>query len=240
MVWAFKSRAVVEKKLGKSVLSSAICAIADILLSSACAGFKALAFLRTRGMTIENCESVSEDIEKLVNSDNKPFSCEHSAAWINWQLKHRFSSDAHSAQHLHVVRTLSGELLGFFMYKIRFHAMASHRGFKDLLLGSLMEWQSADQGRLSHATLALLATLAMRKRGVDAVEICSDENGLLRFLKRLMFFHVGELSFVIPRLKAVLYVIMKVGINKATGAFARQRATMDYRKSRRNDKPIVS
>jgi hypothetical protein len=83
------------------------------------------------------------------------------------------------------------------MYKIRFHETASQQGYRNLLLGSLMEWQSSDQKKLSHATLALLAIMEMRKERVDAVEICTDENAMIRSLRKFMLLCVGELSFVI-------------------------------------------
>lgn len=196
LIWGFKSRAVIEKKFGRSLLTWFLRKAADVMLAAGTFCLSAIVFFRTCGLTIEEMDHVDETIEKLINNDERPFACEHSVDWLNWQLKYSFSDDARSRQKLFAVREPTGQLLGFFMVKIRFHKTASQRGYKNLLLGSLLDWQSADQKRLSHATLALLAVLEMRKCGVDAVEICTDEKETLRCLTRLFFHHVGELSFV--------------------------------------------
>lgn len=197
MIGLRKSRSVVEKKLGKTIFSAMVRLIIDVLLLGIATCLKGFIFIKARRLKIVLCDRADKEIEHIITKSGKPFSCEHSVNWINWQLTHRFSTDSQDVQKLYVVRTELGELLGFFMYKIRFHAMASSRGFKNLRLGSLMEWQSADQKKISHTTLILWATLKMQLDGVDAVEICTDENEVIHSLKRFLFLHIGNLSFVI-------------------------------------------
>lgn len=197
LMWIFKSRSIVETRLGKSLWSQCISFCIDQFLTCMALVLKALVYFRTTGMTVSPCDRADVAIEELINADDRPFACEHSAAWLNWQLNHSFSADERSKQKLYVIKALSGQLLGFFMYKMRFHPTASHQGYKNLLLGSLMEWQSSDQQKLSHVTIALLAILEMQKEGVDAVEICTDEKAMISSLRKLMLCIVGELSFVI-------------------------------------------
>ncbi|MDD2598649.1 MAG: hypothetical protein PHO37_05445 [Kiritimatiellae bacterium] len=197
LMWVFKSRSIVEKKIGRSFLSPILIGFADILLSVLATGFRVIGFFKTRGLAVEEVYNADESIANLLKGGGEQFSCEHTAAWLNWQLEHSFSEDERSSQKMFVIKDSSGSLLGFFMFKVRFHETASQRGYKNILLGSLMEWQSADQQKLSHSTLALLATLAMKKCGVDAVEICTNENATIKFLRRLFFPQIGELSFVI-------------------------------------------
>ena len=202
LMWVFKSRAVIEKKMGMSALSQIVSGCVDGLLGLMAMAFKTIVLLRTRGLTVEQAAQADNEVASLINRDAHPFACEHSAAWLNWQLNARFAEDHRSSQKLFAVKDKDQRLLGFFMYKIRFHATASHRGYKNLLLGSLTEWQSTDQHVLSHGTLAIMAALEMRRDGVDAVEICTEEKEMFRFLRRMQFLHVGDLSFVLRATEA--------------------------------------
>jgi len=98
---------------------------------------------------------------------------------------------------LFIVKDRQLGVVGFFMYKVRFHETASHHGYKNLTLGSLMEWQSVDTRKITPATLALMAVMEMKCDGVDAVEVCTDDEDMGRSLKRALFQRVGDLSFVI-------------------------------------------
>jgi len=196
LMWVFKSRAIVERMLGKTLFSWGLIGFVDGMLVIATLALRAIVCLRTRGLTITRADHADGTIAALICKDARTFACDHSTAWMNWQLKHSFSSDERCQQRLYTIKDASGQLHGFFTFKIRFHEVASQRGYRNLLLGSLMEWQSSDPRKLSHATLAQAALLEMRACGVDAVEICTDEEKTLRSMKRFFFPKVGELNFV--------------------------------------------
>jgi len=202
LMWMFKSRAVIEKKLGRSPVSRLVSGFVDGLLWLVALVFKAIVRFRTRGLVVEKAVQADDQVARLINQDSHLFACEHSATWLNWQLNYRFTEDYRGEQKLFVVRDKDRRLMGFFMYKVRFHETASQRGYKNLLLGSLMEWQSADPHVVSHATLALMAVLEMRKDGVDAVEVCTDDEPMLSDLRKMLFPQVGDLSFVLRATEA--------------------------------------
>lgn len=197
LMWVFKSRAVIEKKLGIPAISLLMSRLVDVPLWLWGMVFKAITIMRTRKLVVELADHADGQIAKLIDQDPHPYACKHTTAWFNWQLKSSFTNDIRGKQKLFVIKDRESHIRGFFMYKIRFHETASQRGYRNLLLGSLMEWQSSDQQKLSHAIIALVAILEMRKDAVDAVEICTDEKPMFDYLKKWMLFHVGELSFVL-------------------------------------------
>ena len=202
LMWVFKSRAIIEKKLGMPALILLVSRLVDVPLWLWTMVFKTIVIMRTRGLVVEQADHASKEVANLIDLDSHSFSCERSAAWLDWQLQCSFTNDSRAKQKLFMIKDKERHNLGFFMYKIRFHETASHRGYKNLLLGSLMEWQSSDQRKLSHATIALMSILEMRKDGVDAVEICTDDQDMFGFLKKLSLLYVGELSFVIRATEA--------------------------------------
>ena len=83
------------------------------------------------------------------------------------------------------------------MTKKRFHELASHRGFKNVWLGSIVEWQAKPEFENRLGWLLIDAALRLKKSGVDAVEIPTADKGLNRFFRHLGWRRIGESNFVI-------------------------------------------
>lgn len=196
-VWLFKSRSVVEQRLGASFASKCLSCLIDGGLWAWRWVLKSIMAFRTRGLSLHELECATEEVVSLILRDSHPFSCIRTVEWLDWQLKGGFSGDPNGRQKLFVVKDGQQGVVGFFMYKVRFHETASHHGYKNLTLGSLMEWQSAEPNQITPATLALMAVMQMKRDGVDAVEICTDDEKMGRSLKRALLQRVGDLSFVI-------------------------------------------
>ena len=196
-MWLFKSRSVVERRFGVSFASRCLSRLID---GGLCVWTWVLKFTvarRTHGLSLHELGCATEDVVTLIHRDAHPFSCVRTVEWLNWQLKGGFLGDPRGRQKLFVVKDGQQGVVGFFMYKVRFHETASHHGYKNLTLGSLMEWQSAEPNQITPATLALMAVMQMKRDGVDAVEICTDDEKMGRSLKRALLQRVGDLSFVI-------------------------------------------
>lgn len=196
-MWLFRSRSVVERRFGVTLVSKCVSRLIDAGLWMWSVVLKYKVALRTRGLTLHELECATEDVVTLIQRDAHPFSCVRTVEWLNWQLKGGFSGGPRSRQKLFIVKDRQQGVVGFFMYKVRFHETASHHGYKNLTLGSLMEWQSVDTRKITPATLALMAVMEMNRDGVDAVEVCTDDEDMGRSLKRALFQRVGDLSFVI-------------------------------------------
>ena len=135
------------------------------------------------------------DVEDIINQDKSVFRENHTKEWFNWVLKGGFVEDNRSRQHLFLVKD-EEKTIAFFMTKERFHSQASHRGFKNVILGSVIEWGILENNKLTENQLLLLALLSFGKH-VDAVEICSAYDSINRFLKRRLLIQVGESNFAI-------------------------------------------
>ena len=197
MLWLAKSGPVVCKFLRNRFVAAVAAFLCDLLLQLPNTLLRLLVSIQSRHLRIERLDRATAAVAEMAAADTRPCACVHSEAWFNWILNHTFADDPRSRQRLFLVRDRRDRPLGFFLYKIRFHATASHRGFKDLLLGSLLEWQSVDEHRLSHGHLARLAARELLREGVDAIEVCTDEKPLLKSLHRWGFRPLGDFWFVV-------------------------------------------
>lgn len=200
LMWLAKTGPVVRKYLRNRFAADVAAFLCDLLLRLPNTLLRLLVSIQSRHLRIERLDRATAAVAEMAAADTRPCACVHSEAWFNWILNHTFADDPRSRQRLYLVRDRRDRPIGFFLYKIRFHATASHRGFKNLLLGSLLEWQSIDEGRLSHGLLARLAARELLREGCDAIEVCTDEEPLLKSLRRTGFRPLGDLWFVIrPR-----------------------------------------
>ena len=208
LMWLAKSGPVVRKYLRNRFAAAVAAFLCDLLLRLPNTLLRLLVSIQSRHLRIERLDRATAAVAEMAAADTRPCACVHSEAWFNWILNHTFADDPWSRQRLYLVRDRRDRPIGFFLYKIRFHATASHRGFKNLLLGSLLEWQSIDEGRLSHGPLARLAARELLREGVDAIEVCTDEEPLLKLLRRTGFRPLGDLWFVVrPRANHPLHPV---------------------------------
>ena len=135
------------------------------------------------------------DVEDIINQDKSVFRENHTKEWFNWVLKGGFVDDNRSRQHLFLVKDAE-KTIAFFMTKERFHEQASHRGFKNVILGSVIEWGIRENNKLTENQLLLLALLSFGKH-VDAVELCSAYDSINQFFKHRLLVQVGESNFAI-------------------------------------------
>lgn len=123
-------------------------------------------------------------------------STERSVATIHWMLRNRFPNDRHAAQSLSIVRDAKSDRpLGYFLTKVRFHATASHRNFRNVLLGSLQDWMSFPGADISVEDFALLAIEELSARNVSAIEICVPPTEKGERLRPLGFRSLGSQLF---------------------------------------------
>ena len=196
-VMLFKSRAIIENKL-KGAMARLTEWIADCCIAVYVALLRLMVAFTLSGIRID--EAVAEDgttlkkVSDLITDDDALFSEVHNVSWLVWQMTESFSKDG--PLRLFAVRK-RGEVVGFYMTKKRFHEQASHRGFKNVWLGSVMEWQVKKGFEKKLGWILVHAALRLKKEGMDAVEIASADKSLNRFLRRIGWRQIGESNFVI-------------------------------------------
>ena len=195
MLW--RSRSLVEMKL-KGTVAKIVSFVVDCCIWGYSLLLKSLAMLALGGVNVEEVgifnELILGDVARLIASDDAPYAEIHDVRWLKWHMTESFSENG--PLRLSVARK-KGEIVGFYMTKTRFHEQASHRGFKNVWLGSVVEWQMHKGYEKKLGWLLIHAALELKKYGMDAVEIPSADKSLNRFLRRIGWRHVGDSNFVI-------------------------------------------
>lgn len=193
------SRTVVEMVFKGGVLLKAFTSIANIFVNFQSAILKIECNHAFKSLSIEEVTEVPNEVPEIVAHDPALFRENHTKEWFEWVLKGGFNEDTRSKQHLFVVKK-GVEIVAFFMTKERFHEQASNRGFKNVILGSVIEWGVKQGVALKEVKLILAALLSFGKH-VDAVEICSAYEHINNYLKRRFLVPVGESNFAVKAME---------------------------------------
>ena len=192
-IMLLKSRALVERKFSGLVqrMLTGICDFAIVMYSLVIRSFYHLC---KKGTSIEAIER--DDVEKLAvvaqfTEDGSRFCEVHDRAWFTWIMNCSYSSER--TVELYLVRQ-NDKPIGFFLLKKRFYEQASHRGFKNVNLGSIIEW-GCEKGKESLLLWNVVNWVARKRRELDAVEFPVCEPFAQRFLKRLGWRQVGNANF---------------------------------------------
>lgn len=146
--------------------------------------------LRFVDYKVEEVQEVPQDIERIVMEDNHPFMELHDKSWFEWNLTNSFSEEGRTKRRLYVIRH-KGSVDGFFLLKQEFFKQASSRGFKNVYLGSIMEWGISKISRLKEKDIVLLS-LTCFDNGIDGVQYASTNQKAISQLKKLFFVQVGR------------------------------------------------
>lgn len=162
--------------------------------------------LRMGSYRIEEVKKCPQEVEDIVMYDEHPFMELHDRAWFDWSLNYSISEDERTKKRLYVIYK-HGKIEGFFLIKQEFFGQASSRGFKNVYLGSVMEWGMAKHSGLKEKDIALLS-LSCFDKGVDGVQYASTDINTVKQLKRRLFVQVGE-SNIGFRLRSVKDAALK-------------------------------
>lgn len=193
LIMLLKSRAVVGMKI-KNWLAKPVSWILDgcIWIYSLIVSF--IGRFKTVGVKVVDVD-VCDDAQlsilgQMTGVGGARFSEVHNARWFKWVLNNSFSKNGPAKAYLVYKK---GKPIGFFMVKERFHEQASHRGFKNVWLGSVIEWGCLPG--CENKLLWRIVLWAMNRKKLDAVEFPAYEHFVQKFLRRLGWQHVGDANF---------------------------------------------
>lgn len=196
LIMLFKSRAVVETKIS-GVLGRCITALIDIALSCYWLCLRMYSSIKLRGCIIERVEDDNEaalkEIADIIKSDKHLCGEVHDERWLKWLLTNSF--DDAPANELLLVRK-DTKAVAFVMSNHRFFKQASHRGFKDVWLSTLLEWGSMP-GFESILKATLLKVAADYRKQCDAIQVLGTDATIEHFFRGKMWRQVGDGHFVI-------------------------------------------
>lgn len=194
LVMLLKSRAVVEMKIN-NWLAKPIVKILDGCIWAYSQLVSFLGVVKTAGIKVVNVNADDKaqlsTLAQMTEVDGARFSEIHDARWFKWVLNNSFSKEGPAKAYLMFKKDLP---IGFFMVKERFHEQASHRGFKNVRLGSVIEWGCLPGCETKLLWRIVLWVMKHRKK-LDAVEFPAYEQFVQKFLRRLGWQHVGDANF---------------------------------------------
>lgn len=194
LVMLLKTRAVVEMKI-KNWLLKPISWIFDCCLWMYSHIVSLVGRIRAAGVKVVDVDA-SDDAQlailgKMTEVKRCRFAEVHNEKWFKWVLSNSYSKDGPPKAYL-IYK--NDKPLGFFMVKKRFHEQASHRGFKNVWLGSVIEWGCLQGCERKLLWIIVLWVMKQRKK-LDAVEFPVYEEFAQKFLRRLGWQHVGDANF---------------------------------------------
>ena len=196
-VVAWKCRAVLEPILGRFV-SRIVAPLLDIVVAVYTLLLRSVAAVALFGIKVREVQPDDTDalksVAELIASDGAAFSEVHDARWLRWHMTETFTKNGPA--RLFAAFDKAG-LVGFCMVKRRFYAQASHRGFRNVWLGSILEWQARPKSEGKLGWLLAHAALRLKAEGVDAVEVSSADHRLHLFFRRLGWRRIGDSNFVV-------------------------------------------
>ena len=143
-----------------------------------------------RGYSIENVGDCPADVEQIVINDKHPYKELHDKAWFDWNLHYSISEDERTLRRLYVIKK-NGKVEAFFLIKQEFFEKASSRGFKNVYLGSVMEWGIASESQLTEKDIVLMS-LNSFDNNVDGIQYATTEHTIAKQLKKWLFVGIGD------------------------------------------------
>ncbi len=189
----WRCRSVAEKYLPRWLIGPSS-ALGDIILWAYAWLLRIVAKCALHEYLMVEIESDDDNelrqMAEIVKTDSHRFREDHDHAWFKWHMTSSFSEFGPCRGFL-LKSKKDGKSVAFGLVKRRFHKQASNRGFKNVWLGSIVEWGALPGFEKTLAWLILALALQF-ERNSDAVEFATDDVALGRFVRRLGWRKVGD------------------------------------------------
>jgi hypothetical protein len=193
-----RSRAIVERYVGRRrflIPPLRVLADAALIVHRSLSGVARA--LRTSGLHVEPMNRATAELDESLDRQRSGIATHRSADFINWLLDHSFETDPRNRKGLFYVRGRDGRLAGYFLGKMKFYETATHRGFKNLRLGSLQAFRIFEPSVVSPQALIHLSVGEISKWDPDAIEVCLPPDFRHVRLRRWGFAPVGALHLLV-------------------------------------------
>ena len=139
---------------------------------------------------VEQTEEVPDEVERIVMADKHQFMEVHDKAWFNWCLNNTFSNLQKNRKKLYVIKRKKC-IEAFFVIKQEYYNQASSRGFKNVYLGSIVEWGISPASNLKEKDVYLLS-LKYFDKDIDGIQVATSDAKTEKSLKYNFFVQVGN------------------------------------------------
>jgi len=189
----WKSRSVVET-LVPGMLAKGLSPIADLFIGC----YKLIVCLIARAALrgYEVVPVASNDgagitaIANIIREDKHRFRENHDERWLKWHIECSFSKHGPCTGYLLRNKT-NGAVVAFALTKRRFYENASHRGFRNIWLGSFQDWGWRKGFEKPGRWMLVRLSVEMAKN-CDAVDLSADDVELQSLARKLCWQQVGD------------------------------------------------
>lgn len=194
LIFLKRSIRVLESKLN-NIFAKPISIVVDLFLKMQnCILVYLKNNILSRGFIVQNVKDIPESVEAILNVDKHPYKEIATKEWFQW-VKNNTLIAKDTVRKCFYMIYKDGLPVGFYMTRERFYKQASHRGFKNITLGSILDWATIDENLISNNEVALLAITSFGKQ-VDAVELCCDTEQMASYFKRRGLVQIGSGNIV--------------------------------------------
>lgn len=141
-----------------------------------------------------------DKLSYLLEVNTEKFNFYKNSKYINFVINNGIE-DNHEGQKKLFLLFVDDECVGYFIIKIKFYDQASHRGFMNVKIATLIDYRMFDESKLSSSILLKKALIEMLKENVDILEMFSFNNQTNNFLNKIIGFRMDtlNLNFYIPK-----------------------------------------
>lgn len=140
------------------------------------------------GYEVVESKTVPQEVEDIILNDPHPFAEYHNKEWLEWNLNYSLT-DEPRIKKLFLIKK-NNVIEAFFVTKQQFFEQASSRGFKNIYLGSVMEWGISPDSQLTEKDINLIA-IHHFDRNIDGIQVATTDELLAKTLKRYLFVPIG-------------------------------------------------
>ena len=182
------SKPILEKKGIRGGLLKLLVILINMVLHC----FYSITSLKTSNLKkqflLEKVSIVPEWIDNLTLHDGHKYAEAHDYKWLQWNLDYNFKGHRRDIQSFYIIRK-DDQNIGFVMTKERYREKV--HGMKDVMIGSVVEWGSADEKLLCESDIYRLS-LSTFSKDVAIIEVATNDTATQKHLKRMGFMHHGD------------------------------------------------
>lgn len=195
-------KSLINGKLNlKGILLTIISFVINFLLFLRIILIKIYLKVRFYGLTVEELHHIPKEIESIVNKNPSRFQEYHNNKWFEWSLNNKFGDDENFKKHFFIVKDNTNSIIAFFFtYEKHYDRI---KEFKNINIGSLMEWETSNSKILSEKCLILFALMSFHRK-VDLVECATNDRSIIRLFKIIGMFRKGQRNMIVKPLLDVL------------------------------------
>ena len=193
LIYLRKSRSVIQSILKtESPIIKLLIICADVCLWLHRTALSMFVKLTKGGYKVCKQVAVPQEVIDIMMEDEHPFAEYHDKAWMEWNLNYSVAPEPRKKTLFTIEK--DGKIEAFFLTKVQFFETASSRGFKNVNLGTVMEWGISKASKLTEKDINLLAIQSFDK-DVDGIQVATTDENLARKLKRYLFVGIGKANF---------------------------------------------